>query len=197
MLFRSLAAGASDTFARGMSAVKTNDLTAAAAALVEMKARREAAGGHTMMGNDHHSSSYAAPADLQAAEIMEKELEALLRKAEGKDDEAVRLMKEAARAEDAMSFEVGPPGIVKPSHELLGELLLEIGRPAESRKQFDAALARAPGRALSLLGLARAATGSGDHATARQSYDELQKVWHRADPGLGELKEIAVSLKRT
>ena len=37
----------------------------------------------------------------------------------------------SAALEDGMSFEFGPPDIVIPSHELMGEMLLAAGRPAE------------------------------------------------------------------
>jgi Tetratricopeptide repeat len=63
--------------------------------------------------------------------------------------------------EESLPLEFGPPDIVKPSNELLGEVLLEAGRPEEALAAFEAALALAPGRALSLRGRDRAAAGAG------------------------------------
>ena len=92
--------------------------------------------------------------------VMRLELEALLALDRGDQAGAVRLAGEAAAAEDAMSFEFGPPAVVKPAHELSGEILLAAAKPAEARREFEASLAHNPGRSLSLLGLARAAEAS-------------------------------------
>jgi cytochrome c-type biogenesis protein CcmH/NrfG len=46
---------------------------------------------------------------------------------------------------------------VKPSHELLGEILLALHRPADAQREFTRALALAPKRTLSLAGAAQAA----------------------------------------
>jgi cytochrome c-type biogenesis protein CcmH/NrfG len=56
-----------------------------------------------------------------------------------------------------MPFGYGPPAVVKPSWELLGDALLELSRHEEARKAYQRSLERNPGRRLSLLGLARAA----------------------------------------
>ena len=51
-------------------------------------------------------------------------------------------------------------------------------------------LDRAPRRALSLLGLARAAARAGDSQGAQETYADLQGIWHRADDNLPELAEV-------
>jgi hypothetical protein len=56
--------------------------------------------------------------------------------------------------------------------------------------EFEAALKRAPKRALSLLGLGRAATTARDQATAQRAYGELRQSWQKADKALPELKEL-------
>jgi predicted Zn-dependent protease len=81
-------------------------------------------------------------------------------------------------------FDFGPPVPVKPPQELAGEMLLELGRPAEARAYFERSLKLAPRRVQSLLGLARAAGAAGDEATARAAYTELVVIWHSADAGL-------------
>jgi tetratricopeptide (TPR) repeat protein len=134
--------------------------------------------------------SYGGGEREAAAAVLRKELAAKLALARRRGDEAVKLAREAAAAEDAMSFEFGPPVVVKPAHELAGEILLDLGRPAEARQEFELSLARAPRRALSLLGLARAASKAGEAEVARRSYGELKKVWRRADAELPELSEL-------
>ena len=126
-------------------------------------------------------------ADVEYAEeaavpnILERELRAALLLDAGEGNAAVALMMEATAAEDAMPVAFGPPVLVKPAHEMLGELLLELDRPAEARREFERALQLAPKRATSLLGLARAASAAGDERTAARAYETLCEIWHRAD----------------
>jgi hypothetical protein len=58
--------------------------------------------------------------------------------------------------EEATSAPYGPPSLIKPSHELFGEILLRAGKPTDAAEQFKISLLRQPNRARSLLGLARA-----------------------------------------
>jgi tetratricopeptide (TPR) repeat protein len=124
---------------------------------------------------------------------MEKELAALLYMANGKSGEAIELMKAAVALEDKAVFESGPPLPPKPAHELLGEILLQLGQSNLARVQFEISLTRSPKRALSLLGLARSFAQSGNKAAARQTYDELRKMWSAADPAI--LKALDDSLR--
>ena len=71
--------------------------------------------------------------------------------------------------------------VVKPAHELLGEMLLARKRPAEARREFEAALARAPRRALSLLGLARSLARTGERELSRATYSELALMCEGSD----------------
>lgn len=116
--------------------------------------------------------------------ILQLELRGFLQQAEGKVTDAVTSLRQAAGLEDAMPFEFGPPVTVKPSHELLGEVLLRAGRPREAEVEFTGALRLAPKRARSLIGLARAATAAGDQTTAARASADLQSIWHAADPGV-------------
>src|SRR5439155_875072 len=124
-------------------------------------------------------------------DILEKELRALLREADGARGDAVTLLREATALEDAMPVEFGPPADVKPAHELLGEILLQAGRPREAQREFARQLQLAPKRALSLRGLGRAAAAAGDATTAARAYGELRAIWHRADADRPELAEAA------
>lgn len=107
----------------------------------------------------------------------------------GETPRGLALVGEAAALEDAMPFEFGPPVIVKPSHELLGEALLALGRPADAEREFTRALDLAPKRALSLRGLGRAAAAAGDRVAAARAYELLREIWHSADAGLPGLDE--------
>ena len=102
---------------------------------------------------------------------------------------AVRQATAAADIEDVTQKHPVTPGAVLPARELLGDLLLELNRPADAARAYEASLRQAPGRARSLFGLARAAERAGDNATARERYQEFLTLMHAAD---GDRPEILV-----
>jgi len=71
-------------------------------------------------------------------------------------DSAVALLRLATAIEDSMAFAFGPPDVDEPSHELLGDVLLGLGRTAEAATEYRAALRKAPGRVSAVHGLERA-----------------------------------------
>lgn len=91
----------------------------------------------------------------ESAAIYNGELHALLAAAQGKTTEAVSELRQMAEKEHKMPLEFGPPSIEKPTDELLGELLLQLHRPAEAHEAFVTALARTPGRTIVVESLAR------------------------------------------
>ena len=111
----------------------------------------------------------------------EQELAALILFVEGRTAEALALISEATKAEEARPLEYGPPSVVKPSHELMGEMLLALDRPADATAQFTKALERAPRRTLSVLGLATAAEQFGDMQTATEARQTLDEIWKNDD----------------
>ena len=131
-----------------------------------------------------------AAGDKRVGQVMAQQLEAGLLFIEGRRGEALVLARQAAVVEDSLSFEFGPPVPVKPAYELVGEMLMDLRQPREAMQAFDLSLKKNPRRALSLLGLGRAATLVKDTATARRAFGELQQIWKRADKNLPELKEI-------
>ncbi len=108
----------------------------------------------------------------------------------GKREEALTLLRATALRGDTLPAEFGPPDVVKPTHELLGELLLQAGRAGEAQREFEHGLAQTPGRARGLLGLARAARRAGDSAVAVRALDQLADNWDGADSDLAELAEL-------
>ena len=152
-------------FTTGLAALERDDLDLAR----EMSAKLEAA-----------SDGMSGPA---FAKILSLELDGMLALEDGDVDEALARLHEAARLEEEMPFEFGPPAVIKPSHELLGEVLLELGRNDEAIVAFEGALARAARRTASLAGLAHAAAAAGDTQKAEDARAELHAIWHRADAG--------------
>ena len=121
--------------------------------------------------------------------IGELEIAALNASTKKEHAKAIELMKKATALEEQAGAPYGPPNLIKPSHELFGEILLRAGKPAEAAEQFKTALLRQPNRARSLLGAARAAAQTGNQAGALTAYATLVEQWKQADDGLLELRE--------
>jgi tetratricopeptide (TPR) repeat protein len=84
------------------------------------------------------------------------QVEAVLVLSQGDRETGLTLLKAAAEAETALPVAFGPPLIAKPSWEFLGEQLLALGRKDDAVTAFREALKFAPGRRLSIDGLAKA-----------------------------------------
>ncbi len=137
-----------------------------------------------------------AGAASEGARIGELEVFAIAAAAKGDHDQAAKLMKQAVEREEQLGPPSGPPSLIKPAHELFGELLLRAGKPEQAAVQFRTSLLRQPNRARSLLGAARAAAKLGDRSAAEVTYQKLLSQWQQADADLPELKEARDFLKK-
>lgn len=127
--------------------------------------------------------------EAKVTRVRELEVEAMEAAAKRNLDRAIEQLKEATTLEEEMSPPSGPPILIKPSHELLGEILLQAGKSTEAAQEFAKSLLRQPNRARSLLGAARAAAQTGDRVGAVDAYNTFLKNWQKADPELPELRE--------
>ena len=118
------------------------------------------------------SESYWA----EQIEIQRLGARAWLDLAEGRPEQALSLMREAASREDATEKAAVTPGPLAPARELLGEMLLELDRPSEALGEFRAALVREPNRYRSLDGARRAAIESGDGAAVAEFERSLAEL---------------------
>jgi tetratricopeptide (TPR) repeat protein len=135
--------------------------------------------------------------DLRPAiAIMELELVAAIAHAAGRGDEAVRTLQTAAEREAQLPAPLGLPAPIKPAAELLGEVLVAVGRPSEAVSFFAQTLLRYPNRSLSVLGLARAASAAGNPDAARRHYAILLTNYDQADADLPVLREARAALER-
>lgn len=89
-------------------------------------------------------------------DILKREVEAWAAQAQGKTQEAVLKLREAADEEDAVEKLPVTPGPIIPAREQLGELFLQQGNLEGAHREFEQALRDAPGRAGSLHGLTAA-----------------------------------------
>lgn len=172
--------------ANGFSAVKTGDMATAERMEALLAAKAKAAPGATDSSNPHADHGGApkpvapGPGGSDAGKgvrIMHKQLAAVIAQAKGQSDAAVALLREAVQIEDTMRPPNGAADPVKPSHELLGEVLLQAGKPAEAAAAFEASLLRMPNRARSLMGAAKAHAGAGAKHLATERYATLNSFW--------------------
>lgn len=73
------------------------------------------------------------------------------------------------------------PGPIVPPRELLGEMLLEMNRPAQALQAFEASMRVEPDRFHGVAGAARAAQLAGDQERARKHYGRLLTIAASAD----------------
>jgi predicted Zn-dependent protease len=102
--------------------------------------------------------------------------------AKGNRDAALTLMRSAADTEDSSEKSAVTPGRVVPARELLGEMLLEMKRPAEALKEFETSEMHDPNRFRGLYGAAQAAAQSGDVAKAKRYFARLVDLAGKGDP---------------
>lgn len=170
-------------FARALGAVRSGNVEAAkqdVATLGELRRNLES------VGNAYWGGQVA---------IQETGAKAWIAFAEGREGDALALMQEAAEMEDATEKSAISPGPLKPAREMLGEMLLEYGRPGEALTEFEATMAKEPNRFRALYGAAVAARQSGQLAKARQYFGDLLANCTRADDGArAELAEARDSV---
>lgn len=138
-------------------------------------------------------SPVPGPYDWAAnVESMRMAAAAWLAYAEGRKDEALKMARAAAELDEKTGKHPVTPGAVLPPRELLGDMLLEAGRPAEALAEYQASLRETPGRFNSLSGAARAAELSKDSGRARELYGKLieQSVQGSPRPELAEARKV-------
>jgi tetratricopeptide (TPR) repeat protein len=131
-------------FAKGLGAARTKDADgarAAAAALEQIAAKLDQAG----------EKYWAEQAKIQHLGVV-----AWTAFAEGRTDEALKTMREAADREDKTEKNAVTPGPISPAREQLGEMLLELKQPQAALEAFQITLKKEPNRYRALAGAAEA-----------------------------------------
>ncbi|MGH9835719.1 MAG: tetratricopeptide repeat protein [Blastocatellia bacterium] len=172
-------------FARALGAARSGDATSARREVEQLTEIRQTL---AQIKGDYDWA--------KQVEIQLQAATAWLAQAEGKKEEAARLMRAAADLEDSTDKHPVTPGAIVPARELLGDLLLELGQPAQALIEFETALRDAPNRFNGLYGAARAAAASGDQKKAAGYYTQLVKLCERADGVRPELEQAKVFLAK-
>ena len=127
-------------------------------------------------------------------EIQRRTASAWLAHAEGKQEEALDLMRSAADLEGTTEKHPVTPGAIVPARELLGDLLLELRESGQALKEFEASLIVSPNRFNGLYGAAKAAELSGDREKARAYYAKLTTLGAQSDGSRPELQAAKIFL---
>jgi tetratricopeptide (TPR) repeat protein len=135
----------------------------------------------------------AAKNDYWANEIEVMRLSSLawIALAQKKDTEALGLMRKAADIEDKSDKHIVTPGRLLPARELLGDMLMDLKRPAEALTEYEASQLREPNRYRGLYGAGQAAAQSGNSNKARQYFSKLVEL-----AGSGDLRPEMENARR-
>jgi tetratricopeptide (TPR) repeat protein len=162
-------------FARGLGAARSGDIDAARRDLQRLQALKDAMSAAKI-------GYWAGQADFQI-----KTVNAWIAFAEKRTDAALQSMRAAAEAEEASDKHPVTPGNIVPSRELLAEMLMETGQPAQALAEYERSLKRDANRFRSIYGAARAAEAAGNSAAARDYYAKLQGLTAHHDTERPEL----------
>lgn len=156
-------------FARGIGAARAGNTAVANDAIAELNRLQ------TKM--EQTGETYWA---AQAA-AQRKSIEAWQLYSNGKKEQAIKLMREAADEEDALDKHPVTPGAILPARELLGDMLLLAKQPKEAAMAYEACLQISPKRHNSLYGVARASELTKDTKKAKLYYSTLNELTSAAD----------------
>jgi len=148
-------------FARALGAARSGDATAAERDVQELARIVDA----LKSAKDAYWTTEVEVQRLGAA--------AWVAQAKGDRDEALRLMRASAELEAKSEKSAVSPGRLVPAHELLGDMLLESGKPAEALAAYEQSQVRDPNRFRSLFGAGQAAAQSGNRDKARSYFSRL------------------------
>ena len=104
------------------------------------------------------------------------------------DAKAIALLQEAVELEGSTPKPPVTPAATLPAGEVLGDLLLELGRADEALAAYRMAIQRFPRRFNTTLGIARALAAKGDAVGAAQAYCELLSIGPASERALDEAR---------
>ncbi len=131
----------------------------------------------------------------EQVDIQRRVAESWVMFAEGKKDEAIKALSDAADAEDKTDKSAVTPGPLAPARELLGFMMLDAGRPKEALTAFEAVTKKEPNRFLALYGAGKAAEATKQAAKAKGYYKQIVEICQDAGPERPELQYARKSAK--
>jgi tetratricopeptide (TPR) repeat protein len=114
-------------------------------------------------------------------EVERSAAEAWIAFAKGQREQGLSLMRAAADLEDKSEKAAVSPGRLIPARELLGDMLLESGRPADALAAYEASQIRDPKRFRGFWGAGQAAAQASNKDKARSHFTKLVEMAGVAD----------------
>jgi hypothetical protein len=169
-------------FARGLGFARLGDATSAREEEVQLAQLRDglAAKKDTYWSNQ--------------VEVQRLAVHGWIALASGQQAEALKSMRLSADLEDSMEKHIVTPSPVVPARELLGEMLLEVGQPADALVAFESSAQREPNRLRGLFDSGRAAALTGDRDKARIYYARLAALSENRRTARPEVQQAVVYL---
>jgi hypothetical protein len=149
------ASRASDIYINAMIALKKRQNNAAINAYLAELDKLSKVTLNSTLASESHTDNFTIVTDagIKIAKIMALELQAQIKLQQGKFKEAISILQQATQIEDQMRVGYGPPIPIKPSHELLADVLLLDKQYVNAYKEYINELKRDPNRTLSVQGL--------------------------------------------
>jgi tetratricopeptide (TPR) repeat protein len=160
-------------FARAVGAARSGELASARTAIDTLTAIQKELQGRK--GFDWATQ----------VEIQRRAAVAWLARAQRHDDDALALMRSAAALEDSTDKHPVTPGAILPAREQLADLLLEVGKPDQALREYEASLRTAPARFNSYLGASQAAALAGQKDTAAAFVTKMASLCDGRVPARG------------
>lgn len=157
--------------ARGLAFAETGKLEDAARERAAVTAAAQALPAEAMEGFNNARVLLGIGAKLLAGRIAARQ---------GNTDEAVRILGEAVKDEDGLSYDE-PSDWYFPVRHTLGAVLLLARRAPEAGAVYEEDLKRNPENGWALRGLADALRAEGKTEEAAKVAERLRKAWSRAD----------------
>lgn len=148
-------------YARGLGAAYTGDSSDAKEAEEKMKKLKQTAA-------ERGDASMAAYINADRHVLSGR-----IAYTEGETDKALSLIQKATEIEQSVEKHPVTPGAILPTNEALGDLLMDLNRPADALKAYEKSNQLWPGRLNTLMGAALAAKIIGDQNLHRKYVEVL------------------------
>lgn len=158
-------------FARGTALAAKKDITNARTEWNNLRSDRVGIPEGSVFRKNSAAAVLAVGEKMLIGEILYRE---------GKVDEAVDRLRDAAAKEDDLQY-VEPPEWILPPRHALGAILMDAGRYAEAEAVYRKDLAGRPENGWSLFGLSRSLKMQKKTAAAAAVAARLKKAWEHAD----------------